>query len=480
MSSFRFARSVLPLLPLSIVLTVSSAAFAQGKTPLVASVVKGRLVVESVNGGAVRPATASEKATHKLPPKELPEPSYVSSDGKYRWDVPKDSGSADGFNRMEPTIKTLTGVDVMSTENINEVVEDLGRYYFAGWIPDSKSFILCLNAHIAGRDAWYRVGYDINTRKKIAFNGWLSKTNNAAIVPYIKSRDNPLVLESLYERNEYKDKNGKYVREYVFYSPDFYVVSVPSNISNYQFKTAPNKRILSYKGKPFKLLAVSRLLFSDDGKWAIKSVNDTDYEPASRLIEPSMVSYLISLETGKVRKLAGSRAAFLAHATGKPTVAAKPAAPKPPVVETVVAEPVIASATDDPAYTAMEKFVELSKRNDNRGIALLLTGSTPFRVFNTKNPDEEKSLSPIPAATLRRQIFTNNGLSGFFLPDEHNKRGYIATAAQDVMAGGLVLVAPNTFSSNDMRLPNGKYRVRFQWEKQGNDWLLVEVALPLP
>jgi len=253
--------------------------------PQIALLIGGRLRVLSVRGGQPHLASSAEKAAWKAAPRRY---APTSPDGTYRVDVVHDEeNGTEGFR----VVRTDDGREIVSLETLMRATGtdqkiDL-RLMFQGWLSDARHIAVDRHYHIAGMETDDRCVVEVPGGKAIAFTGWAAPGSHFGIAPLKERRVHQEAIASD-DRRSWR----------ISYAP-LAVVALPADLSSFRLRAA-RKAPLTVGGKPLHLALDQFVEFSRDGRWAIANV---PYGERG--------SYLISLDTGRARRLGGSQASFL-------------------------------------------------------------------------------------------------------------------------------------------------------------------------
>jgi hypothetical protein len=224
---------------------------------------------QPAQGGPKKPATPAEKTYFlQREKKTLP---LRSPDGKYEIASRGSWRHADDTTAIARNIKRDK-----TTFRVRHLPEGFSgdQIWFQGWLPTSDLMTLTSQSHDSTGEEYDRVTIDLETKKPILFNGWISPYHNIAIVPAKTG------VVSGTETHDYGDK---------IYTEDqmaFYLVKPVDNLRRYNFKASKPRLIHFDKNtKAGVSLLVSSADFSPDGRWAI------------------LGNYCIDLTQAKARKL---------------------------------------------------------------------------------------------------------------------------------------------------------------------------------
>ena len=268
-------------------------------------VVKGKLMVQNASGGKTRAATEAEKTKWRKVSNRI---NPISPDGKYSAQAVSADPDSD-FKKAFRIVDAKSGREVVSVQTVMALLG--GGIYddivFDGWLPDSRHFAAFAHQHISSNEFYNRGVINLNSKTRLAFNGWLSRDGKTAIVP-----DKEGLMED--STDHYHQTATEYVRTY---GERKWFVGSPPSWKKYKFKSL-RKRPLMLQKMPFaftgKVLGVyhrftndqnrierpSSVVFSSDDKWALLR-GYHDYP----------IDYLVSLSTGQMKKLPGVQAKFL-------------------------------------------------------------------------------------------------------------------------------------------------------------------------
>ena len=252
----------------------------------------GQIFVEGTSGWS-RLARPDERT--QLTARE-PTLSSVSPDGKFRA-VAFQEQQEPGSDYTSPACKVInsrTGAVAVSSADVRRALGDM-RVWFAGWLPDSRHIAVYSIGHMAGYDSVTRCVVSIVTRHIVAFNGWPNPTMNVAIVP-----NGPGLVKEDDSRSNERDRRGGQIWDHT--GPAFAAITLTTTIDHYHHAGTRSK-VLLLNGKPLRIKLDSLgITFSKDGKWALYRERDDQYETGF---------VLISLTSGKARKISGSKAQFI-------------------------------------------------------------------------------------------------------------------------------------------------------------------------
>jgi len=281
-----------------VLVTISTAYAGQN---LVAFLSSNQIMVQDANGGKPRPATPAEKSRWLAVGARK---HNRSPDGRFLAESAKDLD--EGFFTYDSGgIKILDARSrrsVMSLKDTYNMVSDanglLDEMMFRQWLPDSRHVAVKLHCHVSSNEEYAFGVFDIRSRKFIRFNGWLAPDGRTAIVPE---------KEGLARDTEWSDVGDK---RWSNGDLSYYVVRLSSkDIRSYRFSNCEKRRI-NLNGNPFPLTVMSPVIqFSPDSRWAITTGRySLSWDTVSG---PEDAGYLISLATGKVQPLSGTRARFI-------------------------------------------------------------------------------------------------------------------------------------------------------------------------
>ena len=277
------------------------AAKRQADVTTVGFISHSRLMVLTLPSGAVRRPTTAEQQRWQIEVakwKTQGTQHFFSDtlDGKLAVaNVDEGPGPVSSpFVVLNPNVEL--GGGVMSPTKIDRLVNGstgwgFRNYQFAGWLPDSHHFVIVGHDANSSHEGYVRCIVDVVHQKVSRFNGWISQDGRMAIVPSKEGR--------LAEDHSNRDAAHGFID---FKSNiSYYAVALPSNIDNYRL-SAVSKRKLTIAGKPFQLQPDDiNVAFSRNGRWAICG-------------DPNgfrTVQFLISLQSGVVRKLNGKHPLFI-------------------------------------------------------------------------------------------------------------------------------------------------------------------------
>jgi hypothetical protein len=312
------------------------AAMAAPVAPKVSFVVKGKLMTQAASGGAVRAATAAEKNKWRKPPMV----SAISPNGKYEIRQTIIQNEADRYTSFKVSSR-YTGSTIFQQDA--PYFDGRAGLIFDYWLPDSQHIAI---AERGGTSSGYEYDHyiiNINTGKAIPFNGWITPNGKSAIVPDKEYKMDDCICSGIDTIGiPAGSHNG---------DRKWYVAQLPKGFSSYHFNSA-TKRLITGAGawdepafvgpkhemgtihirtkptdwfrftayvfstfaskggredvtqgaqtlyvlQPQKIAHSPVVEFSRDSRWAIGNGNNE--------------AYLISMTTGKVRKLPGAQAHF--------------------------------------------------------------------------------------------------------------------------------------------------------------------------
>jgi hypothetical protein len=282
---------------------------AQAKTTQVTMVVKGKLMVQPATGGRLRPATAAQKGAWSKAQRNI---SATSPNRKYRAVAAGELN--DGITRKSfRIIEANSGQETKSAQSIADLKGSLSdQVFFDGWLPDSIHFAVVTHGHISTNEFYSRYIVNAKTGRIIHFNGWLAPNGRTAIVPGKEGLVEDTMLHYFESANNYVRTDGDL---------KWFAIKMPRQLTRYKVPAARRPIVLDGKALPLTAKALATyeyregdpvnhapvVEFSQDGLWAI--CHSHYY---SQKIKKSLpVEFLISISTGKVRKLIGVQAKFI-------------------------------------------------------------------------------------------------------------------------------------------------------------------------
>ena len=265
----------------------------------IAFVVNGKLMTQSVEGGAVRPASDDEK----LDWKRQSVPPQTTAPG----------GKAYAFNGAEERDSPIILKAILSLPG-NQIILDsnriaplattdmIGYRYlrFAGWL-DSRRFLMDGSNTNSGGGQFVRCGIDAYTGRIISFGGWAMPGGHIGIATNVEGKISDVVYFL-------RDKTGTQTGETTKSELRYYAVRLPSDLGAYRLKDA-SPRLLTVNGQPLEFSSGFGFVFSPNEQWAIFRL-----EQSGDNIDRT-TSYLFSTATGKGRKLKGGDARFMSRWT---------------------------------------------------------------------------------------------------------------------------------------------------------------------
>jgi hypothetical protein len=302
--------------------------------PRISFVVKGKLMTQAAAGGAVRAATATEKNKWR----KSPMVSAISPDGKLEVKqifLPDTEGSDSPYVTFE-VIQRSNGKVIFHPRQIAHRIPDaIGGDLRTGirfdyWLPDSKHIAFAAIDGDSSGSSYYHYVMNVYTGNLLPFTGWLAPNGKTAIVP-----------ENEYDSRDsisYGHDNGPgYVS--VISDEKWYVVPLPKGFTSYRFKTASKKLIEGPRAlvvepdlknkwgmrrvikSSYTWFPLTTYMFSDfvESRGDMKPPAKIVHQPIAEFSKDSqwaigngnLGAFLISMATGKARKLPGIQAHFV-------------------------------------------------------------------------------------------------------------------------------------------------------------------------